>query len=98
MELNTSELKKYSRQLILKNIGISGQKKIFNSKILIIGAGGLGCPLLLYLAYRGWKLEFIINDKIEISNLSRQVLFTKNDLGNLKLNIKKIGKVIQDFS
>ena len=53
MELNTSELKKYSRQLILRNIGIPGQKKIFNSKILIIGAGGLGCPLLLYLAYSG---------------------------------------------
>ena len=56
MELNTSELKKYSRQLILKNIGISGQKKIFNSKILIIGAGGLGCPLItLFSLLRGWK-------------------------------------------
>ena len=47
MELNTIDLKKYSKQLILKNIGVSGQKKIFNSKILIIGAGGLGCPLIL---------------------------------------------------
>ena len=64
MELNTSELKKYSRQLILKNIGISGQKKIFNSKILIIGAGGLGCPLLLYLAYSGvGNLGIVDNDR-----------------------------------
>ncbi len=90
MELNTSELKKYSRQLILKNIGISGQKKIFNSKILIIGAGGLGCPLLLYLAYSGaGNLGIVDNDKIEISNLSRQVLFTKNDLGKFKATISK---------
>ena len=90
MELNTSELKKYSRQLILKNIGISGQKKIFNSKILIIGAGGLGCPLLLYLAYSGaGNLGIADNDKIEISNLSRQVLFTKNDLGKFKATISK---------
>ena len=63
MELNTSELKKYSRQLILRNIGIPGQKKIFNSKILIIGAGGLGCPLLLYLAYSGaGNLGIVDND------------------------------------
>ena len=100
MELNTSELKKYSRQLILKNIGISGQKKIFNSKILIIGAGGLGCPLLLYLAYSGaGNLGIVDNDKIEISNLSRQVLFTKSDLGKSKVSvskkfIKKINKKI----
>ena len=90
MELNTSELKKYSRQLILKNIGISGQKKIFYSKVLIIGAGGLGCPLLLYLAYSGaGNLGIVDNDKIEISNLSRQVLFTKNDLGKFKATISK---------
>ena len=76
MELNTIDLKKYSKQLILKNIGVSGQKKIFNSKILIIGAGGLGCPLILYLAYSGvGNLGIVDNDKVEISNLSRQVLF-----------------------
>ena len=53
MELNSIDLKKYSRQLILKNIGVAGQKKIFESKILIVGAGGLGCPLMLYLSYSG---------------------------------------------
>ena len=90
MELNTIDLKKYSKQLILKNIGVSGQKKIFNSKILIIGAGGLGCPLILYLAYSGvGNLGIVDNDKVEISNLSRQVLFTKKDLGKFKVEVSK---------
>jgi len=90
MELKTSELKKYSRQLILKNIGVSGQKKIFNSKILVIGAGGLGCPLMLYLAYSGvGNIGIVDNDKVEISNLSRQVLFTKKDLGKFKVSVSK---------
>ncbi len=100
MELNSTDLKKYSRQLILKNIGVVGQKKIFESKILIIGAGGLGCPLMLYLSYSGvGNLGIVDHDKIEISNLSRQVLFTKKDLGKLKVSvskkfIKKINKKI----
>ena len=100
MELNSIDLKKYSRQLILKNIGVAGQKKIFESKILIIGAGGLGCPLMLYLSYSGvGNLGIVDHDKIEISNLSRQVLFTKKDLGKLKVSvskkfIKKINKKI----
>ena len=90
MELNSSELKKYSRQLILKNIGIPGQKKLFNSKVLVVGAGGLGCPLMLYLAYSGvGNLGIADNDKVEISNLSRQVLFTKKDLGKFKVMVSK---------
>ena len=101
MELNALDLKKYSRQLILKNIGVSGQKKIFNSKILIVGAGGLGCPLILYLAYSGvGNLGIVDDDKVELSNLSRQVLFTKKDLGKFKVIvskkfIKKINKKIR---
>jgi len=100
IELNSSELKKYSRQLILKNIGIPGQKKLFNSKVLVVGAGGLGCPLMLYLAYSGvGNLGIVDNDRVEISNLSRQVLFTNKDLGKFKVNvsknfIKKINKKI----
>ena len=90
MELNTQDLKKYSRQLILKNIGVSGQKKIFNAKILVIGAGGLGCPLMLYLAYSGiGNLGIADNDKVDLSNLSRQVLFTRKDLGKFKVSVSK---------
>ena len=101
MELNALDLKKYSRQLILKNIGVSGQKKIFNSKILVVGAGGLGCPLILYLAYSGvGNLGIVDDDKVELSNLSRQVLFTKKDIGKFKVVvskkfIKKINKKIR---
>ncbi len=77
------------------------KKKIFNSKILIIGAGGLGCPLILYLAYSGvGNLGIVDDDKIELSNLSRQVLFTKKDLGKFKVMVskkfvKKINKKIK---
>ena len=82
--------KKYYRKLILKKIGISGQKKILGAKVLVIGAGGLGCPLILYLAYSGvGNLGIADHDKVEISNLSRQVLFTKKDIGRNKASVAK---------
>ncbi len=75
---------------MLKKIGISGQKKILDSKVLIIGAGGLGCPLILYLAYSGvGNIGIVDHDKIELSNLSRQVLFTKKDIGKYKTLVSK---------
>ena len=82
ISIKSEDLQKYYRQLILRKIGVSGQKKIFKAKVLIIGAGGLGCPLILYLAYSGvGNLGIIDDDKVELSNLSRQVLFTKKDIG-----------------
>ena len=88
--IKSSDFQKYYKQLILKKIGVSGQKKIFNGKVLVIGAGGLGCPLILYLAYSGLgNLGIVDHDKIELSNLSRQVLFTKKDIGKFKTHISK---------
>ncbi len=88
--IKSEDYQKYYRQLILKKIGIPGQKKIFRAKVLVIGAGGLGCPLILYLAYSGiGNLGIVDNDKIELSNLSRQVLFTKKDIGKYKVLISK---------
>jgi len=88
--IKSEDFQKYYRQLILKKIGIPGQKKIFNAKVLVIGAGGLGCPLILYLSYSGiGNLGIADNDKIELSNLSRQVLFTKKDIGKYKVLISK---------
>ncbi len=88
--IKSENYQKYYRQLILKKIGISGQKKIFKAKVLVIGAGGLGCPLILYLAYSGvGNLGIVDHDKIELSNLSRQILYTKKDLGKYKVIVSK---------
>ena len=95
--IKSEDYQKYYRQLILKKIGILGQKKIFNARVLVIGAGGLGCPLILYLAYSGiGNLGITDNDKIELSNLSRQVLFTKKDIGKYKASVSK--KVVKKIN
>ena len=83
MTLNFEYLKRFEKQIILKKVGINGQKKIINSKVLIIGMGGLGCPLLTYLAASGVGTIGIIDfDKVELSNLNRQTLFNSKDLLN----------------
>ncbi len=99
--MNLKDFKRFEKQIILKNIGINGQKKIFNSRVLIVGIGGLGCPLLTYLAASGvGTLGIVDHDKVEISNLSRQTLFSQNDIGKFKVNqakkkIKKINNKIK---
>ncbi len=98
MGLNLKEFKRFEKQIILKNIGISGQKKIKKAKVLIIGVGGLGCPLLSYLASSGINnIGIVDHDKIEIGNLNRQILFNTYDLGKYKVyqakeKIKKVYK------
>ena len=101
MKINNNDLQRFSKQIILKEIGIIGQKKICSAKVLIIGVGGLGCPLMLYLANTGvGNIGIVDNDIIDISNLNRQVLFTPNDVGKFKVTqakkiIKKINKKIK---
>ena len=90
MKINLRDIERFEKQIILKKIGISGQKKIFNSKILIIGMGGLGCPLLTYLAASGvGNIGIVDYDKVELSNLNRQTLFNNNDIGKYKVNQAK---------
>ena len=90
MKLDTFNLKKFSKQIILKKVGIDGQRKIFKAKVLIIGVGGLGCPIILYLANSGvGNLGIIDDDKIDLSNLNRQILFTRNDIGKFKVDVAK---------
>ena len=90
MQMKLNDYKRFEKQIILKNIGVNGQKKILNSKVLIIGLGGLGCPLLTYLASSGvGKIGIVDHDKIEISNLNRQTLFNINDIGKYKVHRAK---------
>ena len=90
MQFNLNYLKRFEKQIILKKIGVNGQKKLLNSRVLIIGVGGLGCPLLTYLAASGvGTIGIVDHDKIELSNLSRQTLFSSNDLGKYKVDKAK---------
>ncbi len=85
-KLNDDQVLRYSRQLILKEIGSKGQEKLFNSKVLVIGAGGLGSPALYYLASAGIGTLGIADfDTVTLSNLQRQILYSNDDLGQRKV-------------
>jgi sulfur-carrier protein adenylyltransferase/sulfurtransferase len=85
MSLSNEELLRYNRHLILKEFGLESQIKLKNSKVLVVGAGGLGCPALLYLAAAGVGTLGIVDfDIVELSNLQRQVLYTTQDVGHNK--------------
>ncbi len=85
---NQEELKRYSRHFQLDEIGKSGQEKIKNAKILVIGAGGLGCPALTYLTSMGIGTIGIVDfDKVSHSNLQRQFLYNAEDVGKLKVDV-----------
>ena len=113
MSLTSSEIERYSRQIILKDIGISGQKKLKKSKVLIVGLGGLGCPAAEYLSRAGvGTIGLIDHDKINLSNIHRQSIFTASDIKKYKvdvvkqriqkvnsnINIKSFKKKIEDFN
>ena len=88
--LKKASLIRYSRQIILKNIGIIGQKKIINSKVLIVGGGGLGCPIADLLTRSGIGLIGVIDfDKVSLSNIHRQTLYTTKDIGKYKVKVLK---------
>ena len=87
---NDHDLEKYSRQIILNEIGPEGQKKIKRVSILVIGAGGLGSSVLQYLSAAGvGKIGIVDDDKVELSNLNRQLIYGENDLGKSKVDVAK---------
>ena len=94
--LNKSQIERFSRQLVLKNIGAKGQKKILSSKILIVGVGGLGCPAAENLVRAGvGTIGLIDNDIVNLSNIHRQSLFNSKDVKKQKVNVaaKKLKEI-----
>src|SRR6187402_3063601 len=81
---------RYNRQMMLPEIGDEGQEKLKKAKVLVIGAGGLGCPILQYISTAGVGTIGIVDfDKIEIHNLHRQILYTENQVGQAKSTTAK---------
>ena len=89
-QLNKKIIERFSRQIVLKDIGILGQKKILSSKVLIVGAGGLGSPVAEFLSRAGvGSIGVVDDDKVSLSNLHRQSLYNTSDIGKFKVKIAK---------
>jgi adenylyltransferase/sulfurtransferase len=83
--LDASELERYARHIVLREIGGPGQAKLKAARVLVVGAGGLGAPVLMYLAAAGvGTLGIVDDDKVSLSNLQRQVIFDSDDVGRAK--------------
>ena len=90
MAMTDEQIERYSRHIILKEVGAKGQKKLLNSKVLIIGAGGLGSPAALYLAAAGvGHIGIVDADEVDLSNLQRQVIHSTADIGKAKVKSAK---------
>ncbi|GAA5822573.1 hypothetical protein JCM5353_005485 [Sporobolomyces roseus] len=91
LPLSLREYKRYGRQMLINPIGLPGQVKLKNAHILVVGAGGLGCPLLLYLGAAGvGEITILDHDTVELSNLHRQVLHTEDRVGTSKAESARI--------
>lgn len=86
IDFTEQQLERYSRHILLKDVGVEGQEKIMKSKVLVIGVGGLGSPIAFYLAAAGvGQLGLIDNDVVDLSNLQRQILHATPDIGKPKV-------------
>ena len=100
MKFKKKQIERYSRQIVLKKIGVLGQKKLLKSSVLIVGVGGLGSPISLYLTSIGvGKIGIIDKDKVELSNLNRQIIFSTSDIKKNKsqIAINKLKKINPDI-
>lgn len=99
-KLSPEEVRRYNRQIILSEFGMEGQEKLKNSRVLFIGAGGLGCPALQYLVAAGiGEIGIVDFDLIDVSNLHRQILFNHDDIGKNKAEVaaEKLQKMNSDL-
>ena len=88
--LSNDEKARYARHLILPQVGDLGQKKIKSSSVLVVGAGGLGSPVLMYLAAAGiGRIGIIDDDKVDLTNLQRQIIHSTSTIGELKIESAK---------
>ena len=88
--LSHNQFMRYSRHLLMEDIGEEGQQKLLNAQVLIVGLGGLGCPVALYLAAAGVShISLCDPDSVELSNLQRQVLYREEDIDQLKVDCAK---------
>src|SRR5262252_4056091 len=86
MELTEEQFQRYARHLILDEVGEEGQEKLLQSRVLVIGAGGLGSPMLLYLAAAGvGTIGIVDNDRVDLTNLQRQIVHATRRVGDLKV-------------
>lgn len=86
MNLTDEQLDRYARHIVLREVGGAGQKRLLSSKVLLVGAGGLGSPLILYLAAAGvGTIGIIDDDRVDLSNLQRQIIHETGDIGRLKV-------------
>ena len=84
-DLSVDEIRRYSRHLIIPDVGVTGQKRLKNAKVLCVGAGGLGSPALMYLAAAGvGTLGIVEFDTVDESNLQRQIIHGQSDIGRPK--------------
>ena len=89
IKLNKYQIERFSRQIVLKNVGVLGQKKIIQSKVLIIGMGGLGCPVAEFLTRAGiGNLGIIDSDNVDLTNIHRQSLYDSRDVKKSKVPIQ----------
>ena len=90
MAMTDEQIERYSRHIILKEVGAKGQKKLLKGKVLIIGAGGLGAPAAMYLAAAGVGIIGIVDaDEVDLSNLQRQIIHSTADIGKAKVKSAK---------
>ena len=90
MAMTDEQIERYSRHIILKEVGAKGQKKLLKGKVLIIGAGGLGAPAAMYLAAAGVGTIGIVDaDEVDLSNLQRQIIHSTADIGKAKVKSAK---------
>jgi molybdopterin-synthase adenylyltransferase len=99
MSLTDEQLDRYARHIVLKDIGGAGQMRLLAAKVVVIGAGGIGSPVLLYLAAAGvGAITVIDDDRVSLSNLQRQILFGTEDVGTYKVGVaaKQVSRINPD--